>query len=150
MSGLAVLLSQAVADSVGINPTDLEALDLLRRHGLLATGRLAELTGLSTGGAITALIDRLERAGSIRREPDPADRRRVLVRAVLEQAVGELGPLYAELQAEMRALLADYSDEEIDLILGFTARSNQIAAAQIARVRRLTAERAPGPFGEVR
>ena len=61
-SALSVLLSQAIADRVGISPTDLEALDLVIRHGPLTAGRLAELTGLTTG-AITGLVDRLERRG---------------------------------------------------------------------------------------
>jgi DNA-binding MarR family transcriptional regulator len=142
ISALSVLLSQAVADHVGLNPTDVEALDILRRGGPLSAGRLAEVTGLSTGGAITKLIDRLERVGYVRREPDPADRRRVLVRALVERAERELGPLYAGLEEAMRALLAGYSDEEIEVILDFSARTNRITAAQIAQVRRLTAERA--------
>jgi DNA-binding MarR family transcriptional regulator len=142
ISALSVLLSQAVADHVGLNPTDVEALDILRRDGPLSAGRLAEVTGLSTGGAITKLIDRLERVGYVRREPDPADRRRVLVRALVERAEHELGPLYAGLEEAMRALLAGYSDEEIEVILDFSARTNRIIAAQIAQVRRLTATRA--------
>jgi DNA-binding MarR family transcriptional regulator len=142
ISALSVLLSQAVADHVGLNPTDVEALDILRRDGPLSAGRLAEVTGLSTGGAITKLIDRLERVGYVRREPDPADRRRVLVRALVERAEYELGPLYAGLEEAMRALLAGYSDDEIEVILDFSARTNRITAVQIAQVRRLTATRA--------
>lgn len=148
VSALSVLLSQAVADHVGLNPTDVEALDILRRGGPLSAGRLAEVTGLSTGGAITKLIDRLERVGYVRREPDPADRRRVLVRALVDRAERELGPLYAGLEEAMRALLAGYSDEEIDVILDFAARTNQITAAQIAQVRRLTAEHASASVEE--
>ena len=64
---LSVLFSEAVAERAGINATDLESLDFLRREGPMTAGRLAELTGLSTGGAITALIDRLEKAGFVRR-----------------------------------------------------------------------------------
>ena len=73
-SAQSVLFSQAVADRVGISATDLETLDILVRSGPLTAGRLAELTGLTTG-AITGLVDRLERRGYAHREPHPTDRR---------------------------------------------------------------------------
>src|SRR5580700_8824106 len=78
-SGLGVLFSQEVARRLGIASTDLECLDYLGR-GPIAAGELAELTGLTTG-AITGVIDRLERAGLARRSRDVADRRKVLVEA---------------------------------------------------------------------
>jgi DNA-binding MarR family transcriptional regulator len=132
---LSVLFSQAVADHAGINSTDLESLDILRREGPLTAGRLAELTGLSTGGAITALIDRLERLGYARREADPKDRRRVLVHGVTEQAERELGPLYAPLDRATRGLTTHYSDEQLALIHDFITRTNGLVLEQIARVR---------------
>lgn len=141
-SALSVLLSQAVADHVGLHPTDVEALDLLRRHGPLSAGRLAEFTGLSTGGAVTKLIDRLERAGYVQREPDPTDRRRVMVRARIERAGAELGPLYAGLEAAINDLAARYGDVELTAILDFARCANQLTADQVELVRRLTAERA--------
>jgi DNA-binding MarR family transcriptional regulator len=135
MDALSVLFSQAVADRAGINSTDLESLDLLRHQGPMTAGRLAALTGLTTGGAITALIDRLERLGYARRERDPADRRRVIVRALVAQAEHDLDPLYAGMGAAMHDLAARYSDEEIDLLLDFIARANVITHEQIAAVR---------------
>jgi DNA-binding MarR family transcriptional regulator len=138
-------LSQAVADHVGLHPTDVEALDLLRRFGPLSAGRLAELTGLSTGGAVTKLIDRLERAGYVQREPDPADRRRVLVHAHVERAEADLGPLFTELESAIRDLSAGYGDMELTAILDFSVRANNLVAAQVEKVRRLTTERASAP-----
>src|SRR5258708_12382269 len=78
VSGQGVLYSQAVAERLGMNSTDLECLDHISR-GPLTAGRLAELTGLTTG-AITGVIDRLERAGLARRDPHPGHRRQTLVR----------------------------------------------------------------------
>src|ERR671932_2430246 len=69
---------QAVADALGVNRTDMRCIDVLEREGPVTAGRLAEATGLTTG-AITTVIDRLERAGMARRTRDPDDRRRVLV-----------------------------------------------------------------------
>lgn len=69
---------QAVADTLGINRTDMRCLDVIESEGPVAAGRLAEATGLTTG-AITTVLDRLEKRGFARRVPDPRDRRRVLV-----------------------------------------------------------------------
>src|SRR4030081_3058399 len=80
-SGQGVLYSQTVAERLGINSTDLECLDCVVLRGPLTAGELAEATGLTTG-AITGVIDRLERAGFARRESDGNDRRKVLVRAL--------------------------------------------------------------------
>ena len=76
---------------LGLNPTDVRCVDLLDQHGTMTAGALAELAGLSTG-AVTFLLDRLERAGFVRRVRDLEDRRRVLV---------ELVPLAAD--ADLRA-----------------------------------------------
>jgi DNA-binding MarR family transcriptional regulator len=135
MGGLSVLFGQAVADHVGIHPTDLESLDILRRNGPMTAGRLAELTGLSTGGAITALIDRLERLGYARRERDTGDRRRVLVRALMERAEREFAPLYAPLEHALDDLSARYDDADLAVILDFVTRTNELMQEQIARVR---------------
>jgi DNA-binding MarR family transcriptional regulator len=135
VGGLSVLFSQAIADLAGINSTDLESLDILRREGPLSAGRLAELTGLSTGGAITALIDRLERIGYVQREPDPTDRRRVIVRARTEQAERDLRPYYTALDHAMRELVARYDDAEIAFLLDFMTRVNAVMQQQIAHVR---------------
>jgi DNA-binding MarR family transcriptional regulator len=137
---LSVLFSQAVAEHAGINSTDLESLDILRRDGPLTAGRLAELTGLSTGGAITALIDRLERLGYARREADPHDRRRVLVHGVTEQVERELGPLYAPLHRATLDLTAGYSDEELAVVHDFITHANGLMLEQIARVRGSTGD----------
>ena len=131
---MSVLFGQAVADRVGMNPTDLEALDILRRNGPLTAGRLAALTGLTTG-AITGLVDRLERRGYARREPDPGDRRRVVVRALTELAEADLGPPYAALAEAMDRLADRYSDAELAVVLDFMERAGVIAAEQIARIR---------------
>lgn len=132
-SGLAVLFSQAVADRVDMSPTDIEALDVLVRSGPITAGRFAELTGL-TSGAITGLVDRLERRAYVRREPNPADRRSVLVCA-LDQAVDDLTPVYAGMRDATVAMLARYSDDELALILEFFNRATAVTNEQIARLR---------------
>lgn len=133
-SAQSVLFSQAVADRVGMNPTDLESLDMLARHGPMTAGRLAEMTGLTTG-AITGLVDRLERHGYARREPHPTDRRSVIVRPLIENAERDLGPAYVAMSEAMDALMSRYGDEELAVIADFMTRAATITAEQIARLR---------------
>jgi DNA-binding transcriptional ArsR family regulator len=84
VSARMVMFHQAIAERLGLNATDHKALDLLGRAGPITAGELAELTGLTTG-AITGIIDRLEKAGFVRRENDPKDRRRVIIRPLMEK-----------------------------------------------------------------
>src|SRR5947209_10047773 len=72
------VVDELICQLLGINRTDGRCLDILDQRGSMSAGDLAEASRLTTG-AITAVIDRLERAGLARRVPDPADRRRVLV-----------------------------------------------------------------------
>jgi predicted transcriptional regulator len=134
VSAQSVLLSQAVADRLGLHPTDVECLEILGRGGQMTAGQLAARAGLTTGAA-TRLIDRLERSGYARRIPDPGDRRRVLVAPDAERIGRDFGPLYAPLAGAMAALYARYRDEELALILDFTTGANRATREQIARVR---------------
>jgi DNA-binding MarR family transcriptional regulator len=127
-----VLFQHAVAERLGINVTDLHCANLLDL-GPLTAGQLAELTGLSTG-AITGVVDRLERAGYVRRERDPDDRRRVIVRPLPEQARAA-APLFASMGKAMAELTARYSDGELAVILDFTARTTPVIRAEIAKLR---------------
>jgi len=133
MSAQAVLFSQAVADRLGMNPTDLESLDVLWRMGPVSAGRLAELTGLTTG-AITGLLDRLERAGYVRREQDPNDRRRVICHPIPDRLLA-ITPLFEPIRQAVETLYACYSDEQLALILDFIGRGNAIAHEETARLR---------------
>ena len=137
-SAQTVLFSQAVADRAGMNPTDLESLDILARHGPMTAGRLAELTGLTTG-AITGLVDRLERRGYVRRDRHPTDRRSVIIRPLIDNAVRDLGPSYAAMADAMAALMDRYSDEELAVIADFMVRAAAVTSEQIADLRASTA-----------
>ena len=145
LSARSVLFSHLAAERAGLRPTDLESLDILALTGPIPAGRLAALTGLSTG-SVTALIDRLEAAGCVRREPDPADRRRVIVQPVPWPApMAEAAqPLYAAMAAGFEELCRQYGDEELALILGFLRGANAMGAGVIAEVQQPTAERPDG------
>src|SRR5205809_8022909 len=83
-SAQGVIFGQTVANVAGISPSDLECLDFLNLEGPVTAGRLAEVTGLTTG-AITGVVDRLEKAGLVRRERDADDRRKVDIALVPEK-----------------------------------------------------------------
>jgi DNA-binding MarR family transcriptional regulator len=133
-SAQSVLFSEAVADRVGMNPADLESLDILARNGPMTAGQLAELTGLTTG-AITGLIDRLEQRGYARREPHPTDRRSIIVRPLTEAAERDLAPSYAAMAHAMAELMSRYSDKDLSVITDFLTRAAAITAEQIAKLR---------------
>src|SRR5215471_12591210 len=80
-SAQGTLFAQAVAEHAGISNSDMDCMDFLNMEGRMTAGRLAELTGLTTG-AITGVIDRLEKAGLVRRERDESDRRKVFIAPV--------------------------------------------------------------------
>jgi DNA-binding MarR family transcriptional regulator len=136
-TGQSVAFSNAVAERLGMHSTDLECLGFLFDEGPAPAGRLAELSGLTTG-AVTRMIDRLERAGYVRREPDPRDRRRVIVRLIPERA-HEVAALFEPMSRAMADLYAQYSDEQLALILHFAERAANVGQEQTARLRAASA-----------
>lgn len=134
VSANSVLFSQVVADKVGLHPTDTECLDYLLLNGASTAGQLATLTGLTTG-AVTAVIDRLEKAGYVKRAHDPKDRRKVLVTPNEEKAYGEIGHYSMRMQEVFDAACEDMTNEELAAILRFMAKANSLAAEAIASVR---------------
>ena len=133
MGAQSVIVSQTVAARFGLNTTDLEGLDLIQLQGQVTAGQLAAATGL-TSGAVTALIDRLERAGYVERVDDPADRRRVLVR-IREGSIVEIAKVYAPMQKRMFALWSQYSADELKVIEDFLSRSLELSVECVADLR---------------
>jgi DNA-binding MarR family transcriptional regulator len=128
------LFNQAVADHLKLHPTDLQCLNLLSlEDGAVTTGRIAELTGLTTGSA-TRLVDRLEKAGYVVRERDAVDRRRVLVATVPEK-IAEFGRMWDRLGGGWYELFDGLEDAELALIIGHMRRTVDFSAEQIARLR---------------
>ncbi|MER5885679.1 MarR family winged helix-turn-helix transcriptional regulator [Streptomyces sp. NPDC001941] len=128
------LFNQAVADHLRLHPTDLQCLNLLSlEEGPVTTGRIAEMTGLTTGSA-TRLVDRLERTGWVTRERDSEDRRRVFVRTVPEKAA-ELGAFWGRLNQAWSTMFDVYDDEEVALLTAHMRRTVELSAAQVERLR---------------
>ena len=127
MSAQQVIFSEAVAARFGLSTTELECLDLVFKRSQATPSELARATGL-TSGAMTALLDRMEAAGYVLREPDSHDRRRVLLR-VQPEVIGNIAQLYEGMQQTMHALWSRYSAEQLELIIDFMTRSAEAAVA---------------------
>ncbi|MCJ8014851.1 MarR family transcriptional regulator [Paenibacillus sp. KQZ6P-2] len=127
-----VLYQQNVAASLGLYNNDLKSVDILRETGPITAGELSKLTGLATG-SVTALIDRLEKVGYVRRQSDPNDRRRVILVPEYEYKE-EVGNTYRPLHQSMIELASSYSEDELELINHFIGKASGILEEQIRQL----------------
>ncbi len=135
-SAQGVIFGQTVATTAGISSSDLECLDFIIMGGRVTAGRLAEVTGLTTG-AITGVVDRLEKAGFARRERDAIDRRKVFIEAVTEN-VAKVGRFYEHLQKSMQQHWDTYTDAELKLLLRFASQGYQTILEATEQLKALT------------
>ncbi|WP_141581434.1 MarR family winged helix-turn-helix transcriptional regulator [Actinomadura sp. WMMA1423] len=131
-----VLLHHATASKAGMNVTDAQCVNALTLDGPQTPGQLAHLMGITTGGAITAVIDRLERAGYVRRTRDPDDRRRVIVELV-EENVAQFARYFEPIGRAFRDRLGTYTDDQIALLLDWIRHNNETMPAVIEEIRKL-------------
>lgn len=132
-----IMLHQAVAEVLGLHITDNKCLDFIYRFGAMPAGRLAELTGLTTG-AVTGVIDRLEAAGYVRRTNDPKDRRRTIVEPTRNKKLERrLETIFAPLGERMSKLLSLYSDSELAFLLDATTKMLEQSREESKRIRSL-------------
>jgi DNA-binding MarR family transcriptional regulator len=145
-AGLAARLHQnaydrfedAASEYVGVNRSAMRCMDVLERVGRLTPGEIATQTGL-TSGAVTALLDRLERVGYVRRLRDQDDRRRIWVELTdkARQVAGEVyGPL-----VDVLAEYEKYSDEELRLITRYIERGSELLLAFTERIEEMRRRR---------
>jgi DNA-binding MarR family transcriptional regulator len=135
MSADAIMFHQAIADRLGLHPTDHKCADLIERNGSMTAGALADLTGLTTG-AITGVVDRLERVGLARRAPDPRDRRRVVIELVDDsRRRTEVAALFKGIAQASAELLQRYTDDELTLLLDFIERCNALTHLETLKLR---------------
>jgi DNA-binding MarR family transcriptional regulator len=117
LSTSTVLAATTIARKAGMGPNELKCAEILVRLGAMSAGKLAEKSGLTTG-AITGIVDRLEKAGWAKRVPDPQDRRRVIIEPG-PQDTEVMSGLYEGHMKSLNELLEDYSDSELLLITEF-------------------------------
>lgn len=113
----AIFFNTKAADKVGLSLTDMQIIHMLQLYGPATPGRLAVWSGLSTGG-VTVALDRLQKAGYIRREPNPADRRSLIV-TLAPVRNRKLSAMYGEVERETRRLLATLPVRDLDAVIRF-------------------------------
>ncbi|MGV1049254.1 MAG: MarR family winged helix-turn-helix transcriptional regulator [Solirubrobacterales bacterium] len=144
-------MDEAGGKALGINRTDGRCMDIVQREGRMTAGRLAEEAGLTTG-ALTAVVDRLEKRGYLRRVADPEDRRRVLI-DLTERAQRRTMELWGPLGEKGYPILAKWSVAELEAVLRFLKLStdlNEERAAQIRAELGLTPAAAEGASSQPR
>ena len=132
LSTAVVLFHSAIADRLGLNVTDWKCADIIRRYPSMNPGQLSEITGMTTP-ATTLALDRLEKAGLIRRERDTQDRRKVIIYPVNNpERNQEIGALFTGLIEAMNDVMARYDDAQLVTISDFVERT--ITAVEVAAV----------------
>jgi len=142
MSTQTVFLHQALAQTFGLNATDTKCIDLVlcAPGGTLAAGQLSEMSGLTTG-AVTHILDRLEKKGFIERRRDPGDRRKVLVQVKME-SLAAMTPHYEEIGHAFMAVSEKYDDSALKVICDYMEETNRVSEQELIRL--VTAARARG------
>jgi DNA-binding MarR family transcriptional regulator len=135
-------VDEAAGEVMGVNPTDLRCMGRLYGHGPSTAGELAAACGLSRG-AMTTALDRLERAGYARRVHSEGDRRRVVVE-VTAHALELMEAIWGPIAQAGKAQLAEFSDDQLALLLDFLRRGRELQETHAGRVRGM-AESAQSP-----
>lgn len=118
-------MHETIARKAGFAGTDHKYLGFFLQKGKLTAGELAELTGLTTG-SVTAMIDRFEKKGLVKRQPDSIDRRKVFIVPEHEKIITLLKPFYQEFQDETEKLIASLSSNEREVIESYLTKAIEI------------------------
>ena len=132
---LNVLHTNAIASQIGLSATEFESLDIISHNQPINAGQLARCCGLTTG-AITGIVDRLERAGVVKRKVDPEDRRRVLLKPVEDlEKIKKIHTLYEPMSKAFAELMSEYSSEQLELLIDVHRKLNDMAERLILEMR---------------
>ncbi|MDH5033931.1 MarR family winged helix-turn-helix transcriptional regulator [Chryseobacterium cucumeris] len=114
-SDASIFMHEAIARKAGLSSTDHKYLGLILQYESITAGEISKLTGLTTG-AVTGLIDRLEKKNLLKREFTKEDRRKVIIIPNTENSMKLLGPIFEELPQKTMKLVSTYSKKEIETI----------------------------------
>jgi DNA-binding MarR family transcriptional regulator len=135
LSAAMINFHEAVARKLGVTAAEWKTLSVLRRTSPATAGTLAKATGLTTG-AITGIVDRLEKAGYARREDNPDDRRSVLVRPVRNQRVHDIiAPIFTSLTQAMTELAGRYTEQEKAVIGDYLERTTEVLKNETVKLK---------------
>lgn len=119
-----VLFQQYMAQKIGVSHTDLKSAEILNETGPITAGELSKITGLSTG-SVTALINRLEKSGYVKRERDQLDGRKVMIVPIPERQE-QIKSHYQSLSMATKELCSAYNEQELILINQFVEEITKI------------------------
>ena len=132
---LTVIHTNAIAHRIGLSATEFEAMDLITRFQPITAGKLAEYCGLTTG-AITGIVDRLERQGFVRRERDQDDRRRVFILPIEnKERSKKVRALYRPIAKGFEEYVEKYSEDEVCMLIKMQKEANAMVERSIAKLR---------------
>lgn len=119
-----VLFQQNMAQKIGVSHTDLKSAEILNETGPITAGELSKITGLSTG-SVTALINRLEKSGYVKRERDQLDGRKVMIMPIPERQE-QIKSHYQSLSMATKELCSAYNEQDLILINQFVEEITKI------------------------
>ena len=135
LSNAVVFFHESIAAHLGMSAAEWKCLGLLDQHGPSTASRLADLSGFTTG-AITGIVDRLERSGYVRRRPHPTDRRSVIVEPLHVQGLRErVLPIFESLGAAMADLHLHYTQKELAAIEKFMREITAVLRQETAKLK---------------
>lgn len=147
-----IAFHQSIATRLGLSVAEWKCLGVLEA-GPMTAGRLAELSGFTSGG-ITSIVDRLERAKMVRRVPNPADRRSVLIVPVrLDSVRKRVAPVFDSLRTSMAAVAESFTPAQLAAIESYFAQAIQVLQAETGKQRgggRITPRTPKGGDDDVR
>ncbi len=135
MATAVITFHETLARKAGMSAAETRTLGVLGRLGVATPGQLALETGLTTG-AITGIVDRLEKAGFARREPNPNDRRSLLIRPANPEKVARiLGPHYESLRTAMTEMASRYTPEQLEVIARYLEDTTEVLRSETAKLK---------------
>lgn len=130
-----ITFHETVARRLNMSAAESRCLGVLNDLEVATPGQLAQATGLTTG-AITGIVDRLEKAGYARREANPDDRRSLLVRIRQPEKIGEiLGPIYGSLSAAMKQMSGEYTPEQLEIIDCYLTQTIEVLKGETEKLK---------------
>ena len=136
LSDAVVFFHEAIAAHLGMSAVEWKCLGLLDQYGPASASRLAELSGFTTG-AITGIVNRLQKLGYVRREPNPGDRRSVIIRPTLPGRVQErITPIFESLGRAMAAVSSHYTASQVAAVAAFLRETTEVLRSETAKLKR--------------
>ena len=126
------LFHQAAAATYGLGITDVKTISALQQEGSMTAGQLSQQLNLTTG-AVTNIIDRLERRKIAQRTPDAQDRRKVIV-AINPLTLATMDNVYSSMGQSFQALLAHYSTAELEFLVRYYQATIELTKQEIVKL----------------